>query len=516
MFKSITVKFFLLILAALVVLTGSLLFFQSYFFEDYYVSRKETTIRTRTIDLVSIYQKAKNPYTLETNQAIFQNSEMYNLEISFLGDPIPTAGETANGATTSIITANSLKTSLSGVTFYSDQMRKSEELYEKNKPEMDAGKIISYSIKNQFDIPYIITVSRIKTLDGTGGLLVVFATLQPVDEAAGVIRDYYLFFFACGLVISLALAYAISRQIARPLIHINTVASRISKLDFTQQCMVSGNDELSELAKTVNQLSENLSGALENLRETNSRLNTEIDHQKELDGLRKRFVAGVSHELKTPLSVIKGYAEGLIDNNRNGAVNKEYAGIIQDEVDHMEHIITDMLDLSQMEAGRYTLQLEPVAINRLLKYELHKIQPYLEKKELDLVQEIPEDQVIVNVDGRRIQQVISNLLNNAIRYTPRNGSIRVAVISIPGEIKIEVENTCPEYSETDLEHIWDDFYRLDPSHNRDSGGSGLGLSVVKSILELHNSDYGVEKTTTGLNFYFVLCNQQKQGEINLE
>jgi signal transduction histidine kinase len=356
----------------------------------------------------------------------------------------------------------------------------------------------------------------VKTLDGTGGLLVVFSTLQPVDEAAGVIRDYYLFFLAFGLVISLVLAYAISHQITRPVIHINTVATKISRLDFTQQCIVSGNDELSELAKTVNRLSENMSGALTDLRETNSKLNIEIEHQKELDILRKRFVAGVSHELKTPLSIIKGYSEGLIDNTRDGVANAEYAAIIQDEVDHMEHIITDMLDLSQMEAGRYSLELEPVAINRLLKYEIRKIRPYFDKKELNLILDIPEDQVIVNVDGRRIQQVISNLLNNAIRYTPRNGVIKITLSSISGEVKVEIENTCPEYSDTDLEHIWDDFYRMDPSHNRDSGGSGLGLSVVKSILDLHNSQYGVHKTITGLNFYFVLQYPLKQDAVNLE
>jgi signal transduction histidine kinase len=258
------------------------------------------------------------------------------------------------------------------------------------------------------------------------------------------------------------------------------------------------------LKVTINNLSNNLSRKIVDLNDANCKLEAEIRKQKEAEEMRKLFVAGVSHELKTPISIIRGYMEGILDGFENGNINMEYAYIIQEETERMSQIVSDMLDLTQLESGKYELKSEEISLNRIMKYEIKKFAPMMKKKDIRIRFDLQQNQVTAKGDSNRIDQVLSNLLSNAVRYTPESGEIIIAIIDLKDAVRIEIENSCEDIPENELNNIWNDFYRIEKSHNKELGGTGLGLAVVKNILELHHSDYGVTKSLLGIKIYFSL------------
>jgi signal transduction histidine kinase len=168
------------------------------------------------------------------------------------------------------------------------------------------------------------------------------------------------------------------------------------------------------------------------------------------------------------------------------------------------------LDLAQLESGKYQLAEEEISINRILKYECKKFDVIMLKKGINFKLDIERESIIVKADSFRIEQVLSNLMQNAFRYTPDHGYIVIKVTEEEDYVLISIENSCPQIPEEELHRIWDHFYRIDKSRNIYMGGTGLGLSIVKNILELHDSRYGVERTQNGVRFYFTL---QKYNDI---
>jgi len=508
MFKSITVKLFVLTSLAVVVFVGLMLLFQSIFFESYYLNRKIALVEASTRDLAAAYSRSTAMIDNDLVETVTKYTQQYGLEVYYIEEyPDNTAAASGAGSATtrtSMVTAISEGTPRYDSQFYIEQMKYGREIYLKDKAGMDAGKSLTYSAQNEYGNASVITLSSIVKDGKPRGLLYIFASLRPVDEATSVIRDYYLLYFLGAFVVILVLAFVFSRQVARPLLHLDRVAASIANLDFSQECTLKSNDELGNLARTINRLSANLSKTIADLKESNEKLAQEIARQKELEEMRTLFVAGVSHELKTPISVIRGYTEGVIDGMAKGEIKQEYIQIIQDETEKMNQIISDMLDLAQMETGRYQLKVEEISINRMIRYEVKKFSPWIASKKIVLTVDLPETPLLAEGDSLRIEQVLANLLNNACRYTPEGGRVHLAAYDSGGRIHVQMENDCAEISAAELARIWDDFYRVEKSRNRELGGSGLGLAVVRHILELHRSVYGVEQMPGGVRFYFSL------------
>jgi DNA-binding response OmpR family regulator len=235
--------------------------------------------------------------------------------------------------------------------------------------------------------------------------------------------------------------------------------------------------------------------------------------------LRREFVAGVSHDLKTPISLIGGYAEGLIDNVQDGKKRERYARIILEETARMAGMVRDMLDLSQLEAGQYQLRPEAFRLDELILRAVGKHEPTLQGKRVDL----DLAPAVVYADRLRIEQVMDNLLSNAGRHAPAGGRIRVALSADGERATVRVWNEGDPIPEDELPHIWEHFYKVEKSRSRlpepdgagessrpqpdgpgVSGGSGIGLSIVRQILLLHGSDYGAGNAEGGVLFYFTL------------
>ncbi|XLP23565.1 sensor histidine kinase [Bacillus toyonensis] len=328
-------------------------------------------------------------------------------------------------------------------------------------------------------------------------------SLQPVNEAMLVLKDYYVYALIIVFLVIILLSFYYSKIIVKPLIKINRVTKKMANFDFSEKLPVTADDEIGGLSGSINTLSVNLKDRIDRLNVANTKLQQDIERERQLEKTRKEFISGVSHELKTPLSVIRSFAEGIQDG-----VSKDttyYTDVILEETENMNRLIVEMLELAKLESGTYKLEMTTFSIGELIQQVYTKLLFSMEEKQLQ-VDVDADTSIFVKANRSRIEQVVVNLLSNAIRYTPDGERIKVSVIETEDTVKVEIENTGNPIPEESLEKIWDRFYRLDASRSRHTGGTGLGLSIVKNILDLHHAEYGVYNTNNSVVFYFNLPN----------
>ncbi|MFC9415320.1 ATP-binding protein [Bacillus mobilis] len=333
------------------------------------------------------------------------------------------------------------------------------------------------------------------------------ASLQPVNEAMLVLKDYYVYALIIVFLVIILLSFYYSKIIVKPLIKMNRVTKKMANFDFSEKLPVTADDEIGGLSGSINTLSVNLKDRIDRLNVANTKLQQDIERERQLEKTRKEFISGVSHELKTPLSVIRSFAEGIKDG-----VSKDttyYTDVILEETENMNRLIVEMLELAKLESGTYKLDMTIFSIGELIQQVYTKLLFSMEEKHLQVSIDV-DSSIFVKANRSRIEQVVVNLLSNAIRYTPDGEKIQVSVIAMEDTVKVEIENTGNPIPEDSLEKIWDRFYRLDASRSRHTGGTGLGLSIVKNILDLHHAEYGVYNTTNSVVFYF---NLQKVKEV---
>lgn len=355
----------------------------------------------------------------------------------------------------------------------------------------DAKPLLNYE---ENGVSYKIFIDPLQDEKGKTGYLFAVTSLQPVNEAAGMIRHYYAYIAAGALLLVLLASFYYSRRIARPLLRINRTAQQMAALDFSEKIPVATKDEIGDLSRSINELSEKLHSHI-------VRLEQDIEKEKQLEHTRKEFISGVSHELKTPLSVIQSclsvLKDGIASHKRD-----HYFAAMEDEVNRMNLLIGDMLELAKYESGTYKMEMGSFDIGAAVGRICAKLAPDMERKGLRLHVSLQPAEVVGN--ELRIGQVLVNFLTNAIRYTPEEGAVFVAVTEERERVKIGIENKGAHIPEEQLGKIWDRFYRGEPSRQRSTGGTGLGLAISKKILEMHGAPYGVTNTEDGVLFYFYL------------
>lgn len=346
----------------------------------------------------------------------------------------------------------------------------------------------------QNDIKYKIFIDTIKDRNGETNYIFAMASLQPVDEAVQMVKDYYVYIIVFVLLLTLLASFYFSIKIARPLLKINNTTKKIANLNFTERIEYHSNDEIGDLSKNINFLSNTLHAHIE-------QLNKDIEKEKQLEHTRKEFISGVSHELKTPLSIMKSCISILKDGVASHKKDY-YFGALDKEVDKMDHMIVDMLELAKFESGTYKMKIETFYIDEAIKQIYDGLQMEIGKKQLHVYMELSHVEVIAN--QKRIEQVIINFVINAIRYTPEKEAIFITTIEEDEQVKICIENKGTLIASDQFDKIWDRFYRGDSSRHRSEGGTGLGLAISKNILELHGMEYGVRNTEDGVIFFFYL------------
>ncbi|EJS01476.1 sensor histidine kinase [Bacillus cereus] len=454
------------------------------------------------------------PQKLGTNYNQWQNEHFYSDFQSINGNPSKNRLASRYKSTTRIVftgvitklqlpskaevrLANDIET-LQAVQYFADMIR--EGTSNPNQLStfiLDGGE----NIKNSIFVKPIIENGRITEY------AFAIASLQPVNEAMLVLKDYYVYALIIVFLVIILLSFYYSKIIVKPLIKINRVTKKMANFDFSEKLPVTADDEIGGLSGSINTLSVNLKDRIDRLNVANTKLQQDIERERQLEKTRKEFISGVSHELKTPLSVIRSFAEGIKDG-----VSKDtsyYTDVILEETENMNRLIVEMLELAKLESGTYKLDMTTFSIGELTQQVYTKLLFSMEEKHLQ-VNIDADPSILVKANRSRIEQVVVNLLSNAIRYTPEGEKIQVSIIEAEDTVKVEIENTGNPIPEESLEKIWDRFYRLDASRSRHTGGTGLGLSIVKNILDLHHAEYGVYNTTNSVVFYF---NLQKVKEV---
>ncbi|MGA5671456.1 two-component sensor histidine kinase [Bacillus cereus] len=363
-------------------------------------------------------------------------------------------------------------------------------LLKESKPIQYTTQTMDYE-KN--DIKYKLLIKPIEK-DGSVTYIYAMASLQPVDEAVQMVQDYYIYIIAFVVVLIFLASFYYSKQIAKPLLKINDTTKKIAQLDFTEKIPITSKDEIGDLSKNINVLSNKLHSHIGQLEE-------DIEKERKLENTRKEFISGVSHELKTPLSIMKSCISILKDGVAEHK-KEYYFQAMEREVDKMDTLILDMLELAKFESGTYKMKKSSFYIDTVIEDICEHLSVEIEKKELHVHKNIHSFEVIANQG--RIEQVIVNFITNAIRYTPNKEDIIISTIDEKDRIKVCIENKGTHIEEEQLDKIWDRFYRVDTARQRSQGGTGLGLAISKNILELHDAEYGVKNTEDGVLFYFYL------------
>lgn len=343
-----------------------------------------------------------------------------------------------------------------------------------------------------------VIILPVKQADGEIELLFTVTSLQDVKDSNVALRWFFLYLGIGGFVLILVLSLFYSKMVTRPLIKLNNIAKRMVSLDFTGHSSIRQKDELGSLSKSMFTLSQSLDAALGELREANQQLVEDMEQKKKMEQMQQDFFASASHELKTPLSIIKGFAEGLEDGVSAGKQD-HYIKVIIEEADKMEFLVKDMLDLAKLESGTIKLRKSSFMLSEMTEKVTDKLIHSLGNKQLNVVI-IPANERPLYADASWIEQVISNLLTNAIRHAEHGSTITVAVEGQEKSLSFNIHNKGENIPEDQLEQIWERFYRAEASRSRLTGGTGLGLSITKQILDMHGCRYAVINTTDGVCF----------------
>ncbi len=291
--------------------------------------------------------------------------------------------------------------------------------------------------------------------------------------------------------------FVFARRFSGPISEMNRITKKLSELDFSQKVSVQGTDEIAQLACSVNEMSDSLSASLNQLQSANAKLKDEIELERELDVMRRDFVANVSHELKTPIAIISGYAEGLkLNVNENS--REEYCNTILDESRRMNELVLKILELSRYESGKITKKPEPFDLSVMAQQMTERI---FRDSTVKTAVEVPSGTTVF-ADPLLIEQVLQAYLENARSHTPADGTVTVETVSDENNVRLAVTNSGSHVSAEQMPQIWQSFYRGDGSHKRDNSRFGLGLSIVSAIAGLHETSCGVYNTETGVCFWF--------------
>ncbi|MGL4772424.1 MAG: ATP-binding protein [Clostridium sp.] len=338
----------------------------------------------------------------------------------------------------------------------------------------------------------------------------LMANFKPIDEATKAILLFSPFMIVITLVLAFILAKIYTKFFSKPVLDINESAKKISKLDFSNKLVVSGEDEISELCKNINYMSECLEKNIKGLEEANRKLKSDIEKEREIERQRREFIATISHELKSPLTIIGGQIEGMMLNIGKFKDRDSYLKECHLVIESMKILVNEILSLSKLEEDNFKLTLSELSLTELMEECVCENQFFALDKELKVNMELRDDVWIIG-DRALLKRAFNNIIGNAFKYTP-NGNVVNIVLT---DSSIFIENNGTSISEEDLNNIFKAFYRVDKSRNRKTGGSGLGLYIVKSILDRHEGmKYEMTSNDNKVTFslYFKLV-EETDGDI---
>lgn len=384
------------------------------------------------------------------------------------------------------------------------------KLYKKGK--IQGSKLIhkkdNYSIFKHFDSR--LETNYIELYGDLGNGLIVFirTNYNNIMESVEIANRFFMYVGVVALVLGSLIMYLIGVNFTKPIKKLSEITKEISELNFDIKYEERREDEIGDLGHSVNILSEKLEAAISDLKSANNTLKSDIRQKEREDELRKEFLSNITHEFKTPIALIQGYAEGLKDNVNEAPEDKDfYCDVIIDEASRMNLMVKKLLSLNQIELGMNKPEFERFDLVALIKSVVTSMDMLFKNDGIDCSFVNPGS-IYVWADEFLIEEVLINYITNAMNHVLKNEEGK-KMISVKPElskdkVKVSVFNTGKPIPNEDLARIWDKFYKVDKARTREYGGSGIGLSIVKAIMESLNSGYGVKNWDNGVEFWFEL------------
>ncbi|SHE94853.1 sensor histidine kinase [Alkalibacter saccharofermentans] len=463
--KSIFNRIFIYMAILILIISGFIVFMVEFFLDDFYYMTQENSLRETAEEIQELYD--------ENNADIEDILKTYSLSLGMTVEIVTDRG--------TVLYSGSVSGGSGNMRHMMNMMMGQGRFYRMNANDSSVEQ--DWLIFNQ------------ELSDGN--YLVIRTGYESFQRAIEALKSFMMYLILPVLILSIAVIYPLSKGISKPLVELNKVAQRMKKLDFKAKYSVRSQDETGQLGQTLNEL-------MVKLEDTIRQLTEELEKEKNLDKMRREFVARVSHEIQTPLTVIEGYIEAIEDKVYANEKDRDNAlRVISLEADKISKMTQDLLDLSQLESGSYKLVKRKFNYSDLVRqvHEKYSNQKRDSNVEFRLV---ADEGCEYHIDGDefRLEQVLNNLLNNAFNHVRQGGRVILSVEHNGGIITTGVFNEGEKINENELDYIWESFFKGDKRKGKK--GVGLGLSIAKNIISLHDGKYKAENRNDGVCFSFDL------------
>ncbi|MDD2981257.1 MAG: HAMP domain-containing sensor histidine kinase [Hespellia sp.] len=342
-----------------------------------------------------------------------------------------------------------------------------------------------------------------------GDSFIMRSPLESIKDSAKIANKFLLYMGVIAMMVSGLLVWYFSKKLTDPLLELVTLSKKMANLDFDAKYTSGGDNEIGVLGENFNVMSNTLEKAISELKSANNELQHDIEQKEKLENMRTEFLGNVSHELKTPIALIQGYAEGLKEGVNEDPESREfYCDVIMDEAGKMNQMVKNLLTLNQLEFGDQELEFVRFDIVALVRGVVQSCEILVQQADANV--SFAETQPIyVWADEFKTEQVVRNYLTNAIHHAANEKRIEIRIIKQADTTRVTVFNSGSPIPEDDLAKLWEKFYKVDKAHTREYGGNGIGLSIVKAIMESFHQQYGVKNYDNGVEFWFELDSKLK-------
>ena len=338
----------------------------------------------------------------------------------------------------------------------------------------------------------------------SGYYFLIRSPMESIEETAALSNRFFIFVGIIVMAISAAVIMVFVGRITRPISELTTLSRKMSSLDFEERYRSQVGNEIDVLGESFNKMSDELEKTISELKSANLQLQKDIENKIRMEERRTEFLNNVSHELKTPIALIQGYAEGLKEGISDDPDSMDfYCEVIMDEAAKMNTLVKNLLTLNQLESGNDAVTMERFDLTALTKGVLGSMDILIQQNEAIVIFE-EEDPVYVWADEFKIEEVLTNYISNALHHLGGERHVEIRILKEEDRIKLTVFNNGSAVPEEDIPNLWGKFYKVDKARTREYGGSGIGLSIVKAIMESHKQEYGVENVPKGVVFWFTL------------
>jgi len=490
--KSIRSKLLLTFILLIISLVGIGLLINLFFLETFYIHQKTIKIKNSSQELKVLYGQ-KNKDQLISFVDTLEKSHGFSIEVLSL-----------SGSTLYSTLKGDSKEKLRSIDEFEDLQNKpnvSENGMNRLKSELK--KTTFYVTKTNLksiDLEFLLVGSKLDR----NKILIIRTPITAINESVE-IYNYFLIYIGLALLcVGTVIGLIMAKSFTKPILEISSMAKEMTSLSFSRKWNRNRKDELGQLGYSMNELSNIISDFIEKLNIKNKTLMNELEEKVKFEKKRRTFISNVSHELKTPITIIQSYTEGLqVGVNQTEEEQQEYLDIIMDEANKMEKMVYDLLNLSTLQNSKMEVHYEEVDLNQLVNEMMKLYSPQFNENHIVFQHEQTDIKPIMT-DRIKLVQIMSNYINNALTHVNAKKQITISVKERENTYRISVFNSGEMIPESEIESIWESFYRADLARNRTNGNVGLGLSIVKELAIMIRANVGVENEEDGVSFWIEL------------